>query len=84
MGVFYLVPGADFEKGLEGEALLNHFDVFLDASEVFGIAGEVESLKGKENCRGSEDRIKSEFEERKRANLQFLSTPRILLLLQVQ
>ncbi|KAH7377951.1 hypothetical protein BKA64DRAFT_246436 [Cadophora sp. MPI-SDFR-AT-0126] len=42
MGVFHLIPGADFKSG---EALIEHFDVFLDGSEVFGIVGEVQKLK---------------------------------------
>jgi len=46
MGVFHLVLGADFKKGLEGEALIEHFDVFLDGSEVWKILGEVQTLRG--------------------------------------
>ena len=42
MGVFHLVPGADFKSG---EALIEHFDVYLDGSEIFGIVGEVQKLK---------------------------------------
>ncbi|KAK0101035.1 hypothetical protein ONS95_012977 [Cadophora gregata] len=42
MGVVHLVSGADFKSG---EALIEHFDVFLDASEVFGIVGEVQELR---------------------------------------
>ncbi|PVH79771.1 hypothetical protein DL98DRAFT_515855 [Cadophora sp. DSE1049] len=42
MGVFHLVPGADFNTG---EPLIEHFDVFLDGSEVFGIVEEVQKLK---------------------------------------
>lgn len=45
MGVFHLVPGADFKKGLGGEALIEHFDVFLDGSEVSGVIGEVGKLR---------------------------------------
>ena len=46
MGVFHLVPGANFKKRLEGEALIEHFDVFLDEGEVWGILREVQTLRG--------------------------------------
>ncbi|KAH7310105.1 hypothetical protein BKA65DRAFT_169978 [Rhexocercosporidium sp. MPI-PUGE-AT-0058] len=42
MGVFHLVPCADFKSG---EPLIERFDVFLDGSEVFGVVGEVQKLK---------------------------------------
>merc|ERR1711964_658202 len=42
MSVFHLVPGADFKSG---KALIEHFNVYLDGSEVFSIVGEVQKLK---------------------------------------
>ncbi|KAH6715159.1 hypothetical protein BKA61DRAFT_347630 [Leptodontidium sp. MPI-SDFR-AT-0119] len=46
MGVFHLVPGADFKSG---EPIIERFDVFLDGSEVFGVIGELQKLKPARN-----------------------------------
>lgn len=61
MGIFHLVPGADFQEGLKGRPLIENFDVFLDGSEVWGIIEEVQKLRGEDKVWRRGVQLKSSF-----------------------